>query len=72
MVVIRLNPTSDAVPFGYMIMTINRASGLPMSIIYDMDGDKIVVNIDKIATSQTPFKRFSRRDYKGYEWVDFR
>jgi len=71
-IAIRLDPkTDETLVFGHIVVTINSKSGLPTSILYDMDGDSVRVVIESITSSSAP-KRFERREYKKYEWIDFR
>lgn len=71
-IVIRLDPLSDNIPFGHLILAINLETKLPKSIIYDMSGDKIQVDIKGFTTSLLPLKLFVPTHYSDYEWIDFR
>ena len=71
-VTVRLDPKSeDALSLGYIVVRMDIKSGLPTSIIYDMDGDSVRIIIESFTASSSP-KKFERGEYKKYEWIDFR
>ena len=69
---VRLDPLSqDAMSLGHIVVRVDASSGLPTSIVYDMNGDSVSIVIESFATSSPPMK-FDREEYKNYEWIDFR
>ena len=39
---------------------------------YDYDGEQVGIAVLGVAPLDTPLKAFSKGDYKGYEFIDFR
>ena len=44
----------------------------PESLRYDYDGEQVGIAVLGVAPLDTPLKAFSKGDYKGYEFIDFR
>ncbi len=57
---------------GTVTVTIVTATARPQSLVYDYDGERIVITIQSVAPLATSLKRFDRSKYAGYEWIDFR
>ena len=71
--VVRLTPTSaDASPAGEILVTVDTAAMRPVSLRYDYDGEQVGIAVLGVAPLDTPLKAFSKGDYKGYEFIDFR
>lgn len=71
--VVRLTPTSaDASPAGEILVTVDTAAMRPESLRYDYDGEQVGIAVLGVALLDTPLKAFSKGDYKGYEFIDFR
>ena len=71
--VVRLTPTSaDASPAGEILVTVDTAAMRPESLRYDYDGEQVGIAVLGVAPLDTPLKAFSKGDYKGYEFIDFR
>lgn len=71
--VVRLAPTSaDASPAGEILVTVDTAAMRPESLRYDYDGEQVGIAVLGVAPLDTPLKAFSKGDYKGYEFIDFR
>ena len=71
--VVRLTPTSaDASPAGEILVTVDTAAMRPESLRYDYDGEQVGIAVLCVAPLDTPLKAFSKGDYKGYEFIDFR
>ncbi len=71
--VVRLTPTSaDASPAGEILVTVDTAAMRPESLRYDYDGGQVGIAVLGVAPLDTPLKAFSKGDYKGYEFIDFR
>jgi len=67
--VVRLTPTSaNASPAGEILVTVDTAAMRPESLRYDYDGEQVGIAV----LGDTPLKAFSKGDYKGYEFIDFR
>ena len=71
--VVRLTPapgnTSSA---GNIVLTVDTAAMRPVSLRYDYDGEQVGIAVLGVAPLDTPLKAFSKGDYKGYEFIDFR
>ena len=71
--VVRLTPapgnTSSA---GNIVLTVDTAAMRPESLRYDYDGEQVGIAVLGVAPLDTPLKAFSKGDYKGYEFIDFR
>ena len=71
--VVRLTPTSaNASPAGEILVTVDTAAMRPKSLRYDYDGEQVGIAVLGVAPLDTPLKAFSKGDYKGYEFIDFR
>ena len=71
--VVRLTPTSaNASPAGEILVTVDTAAMRPESLRYDYDGEQVGIAVLGVAPLDTPLKAFSKWDYKGYEFIDFR
>lgn len=71
--VVRLTPTSaNASPAGEILVTVDTAAMRPESLRYDYDGERVGIAVLGVAPLGTPLKAFSKGDYKGYEFIDFR
>ncbi|WP_229027661.1 LolA-like protein [Alistipes finegoldii] len=71
--VVRLTPTSaNASPAGEILVTVDTAAMRPESLRYDYDGEQVGIAVLGVAPLDTPLKAFSKGDYKGYEFIDFR
>ena len=71
--VVRLTPTSaDVSPAGEILVTVDTAAMRPESLRYDYDGEQVGIAVLGVAPLDTPLKAFSKGDYKGYEFIDFR
>lgn len=69
---IRLDPVSGgAAPVGVVTVTLDTATRLPRSLVYDYDGERIAVEIVRTTPGAT-LPRFDRSRYPGYEIIDFR
>ena len=53
-------------------MTVDTAAMRPLSLSYDYDGEQVGIAVLGVAPLDTPLKAFSKGDYKGYEFIDFR
>ena len=70
---VRLTPTSaNASPAGEILVTVDTAAMRPESLRYDYDGEQVGIAVLGVAPLDTPLKAFSKGDYKGYEFIDFR
>ena len=47
------------------------ADGSPRAVIYDLDGERMRIEIRRIEPS-VEVRRFDAADYAGYELIDFR
>ena len=51
---------------------VDAASALPSSVTYEVDGDRIRIDILAIRKSSEPLRRFDAARYAGFEIIDFR
>lgn len=71
--VVRLTPTSaNASPAGEILVTVDTAAMRPESLRYDYDGEQVGIAVLGVAPLDAPLKAFSKENYKGYEFIDFR
>ena len=57
---------------GSVTVTVDTAAMRPVSLRYDYDGEQVGIAVLGVAPLDTPLKAFSKGDYKGYEFIDFR
>lgn len=72
--VVLLRPVSGGSGLsGDITLTVSVQSPLqPKSIVYEFDGEQVVVRILRFALSAAPPETFDRAACTGYEWIDFR
>lgn len=71
--VVRLTPTSeDGSSTGTVEVTISTSTMRPVSLGYDYDGERVTVRILGVGAPQAPLRHFERKNYDGYEMIDFR
>ena len=71
-VVVQLTPRQKSEQGGVMEVTIDARTSLPKSIIYQLSGESIRVDIDHIASVATTPAKFNAAKYHGFEIIDFR
>ena len=71
-VVLRLTPSKKSAQSGVVEITIDSRNNLPKSIVYRPAGERVCVDIAKIATTNALPKRYNPEDVKGFEIIDFR
>lgn len=70
--VVRLEPRAGKkTPTGTVTVTLDTASGLPRSIVYDFDGAELTVGVVRIVPGAV-LPVFDEGRYAGYEVIDFR
>lgn len=69
-VVVRLTPTDGTA--GTIDVTVSTATWLPSKLVYDLNGDSVVVEISGIAATTQRLAAFDASAYNGYEIIDFR
>lgn len=57
---------------GEILLTLESATGKPLSIAYILYDDRIDVKIKSITSRKSAIPTFSKGAYKGYDMVDFR
>ena len=71
--VVRLTPSDEgASATGTVEVTVVTSTMRPERLDYDYDGERVTVRIVGIAAPEAPLRRFERKNYDGYEMIDFR
>ena len=71
--VIRLEPKAESKQsVGSIEVAMNLKSHLPQRVEYNYDGERIVVKIESVGSLSGGVAQFDKRNYKGYEMIDFR
>lgn len=71
--VVRLTPASGSdTPAGSVVVTVSTATMHPEALDYDYDGERVTVHVVGVGAPSAPLKRFERKNYDGYEMIDFR
>lgn len=63
---------NDIMEEGDIYITIDAATGKPLSLLYTLYEDEAYIDIKSIASDSTPVKKFASSDYRGFEMIDFR
>lgn len=63
---------NDIMEEGDIYITIDAASGKPLSLLYTLYEDEAYIDIKSIASDNTPVKKFASSAYRGFEMIDFR
>ena len=71
-VVLRLSPRQKSEQGGVMEVAIDARTSLPKSIVYQLSGESIRVDINHIASVATTPAKFDESKYQGFEIIDFR
>lgn len=45
---------------------------LPTAVIYEIDGDRVRIDIRSVTVHEASPRTFDAENYAGYEWIDFR
>lgn len=69
---VRLTPRAKDSSIGHVTVTVSTASMQPLSLAYDYDGERIDIAFEHIGPPDGPLRRFARKDYADYEFIDFR
>lgn len=70
---VRLTPAGKGnAASGNVTVTISTATMRPQSLEYDYDGEHVGIAVGEISPLSTPVKSFTRAEYPGYEFIDFR
>ena len=71
--VVRLTPAAgNDSPAGSVTVTVDTAAMRPLSLFYDYDGEQVLVNVLEVAPLAGHVRRFDRKNYADYEFIDFR
>lgn len=70
--VIRLTPRSVRSAVGVIDIEIDKTRSLPVSVIYEVDGDRVRIDIRVISEREASARAFDQDKYPDYEWIDFR
>ena len=57
---------------GDVTLTVDTATMRPRSLSYDYDGEQVLVNVLEVAPLAGHVRRFDRKNYADYEFIDFR
>lgn len=70
---VTLTPVSmSAAATGTITVTVSTASMRPLSLAYEYDGGGVGITVGGVAPLKTPLKTFDKKNYTGYEFIDFR
>lgn len=69
---VRLVPVSADTGITTLELTLDTSSLLPLSVAYDLDGERVEVVLSSFRPSAREPDRFHASDYPGYELIDFR
>lgn len=67
---LRLTPVDKGAAMSSITVDV-AADGSPRAVIYDLDGERMRIEIRRIEPS-AEVRRFDAADYAGYELIDFR
>lgn len=70
--VIRLTPRSVRSAVGVIDIEIDKTRSLPVSVTYEVDGDRVRIDIRAISEREASARAFDQDKYPDYEWIDFR
>lgn len=70
-IALRLTPRSKTT-LTTIELTLDKHSGLPVSVVYGAEDLRIAIAIVSFAKSVSAFPALRREDFAGYEWIDFR
>ena len=51
---------------------LDTARSLPTAVIYEIDGDRVRIDIRSVTVHEASPRTFDAENYAGYEWIDFR
>ena len=71
-VVIRLTPLRIQSAVGNIDVEVDTTRSLPASVVYEIDGDRVRIDIRSVTAHEASPRTFDADDYTGYEWIDFR
>lgn len=63
---------NDIIEEGDIYITIETSTGRPLSILYTLYEDEVLVKITDMRSDSTPVKKFAKAEYRGFEIIDFR
>lgn len=70
---VRLTPSDgEASATGTVVVTVSTSTMRPERLEYDYDGERVTVRILGVAAPEAPLRRFDRKNFDGYEMIDFR
>lgn len=70
--VVRLIPLERHAAVGMIEVCIDPRSALPRSVVYEIDGDRVIIHVRTIAPGKEPPRGFDAAAYAEYEFIDFR
>ena len=70
--VIRLTPLRIQSAVGQIDVEVDTARSLPTAVIYEIDGDRVRIDIRSVTVHEASPRTFDAENYAGYEWIDFR
>ena len=70
--VIRLTPLRIQLAGLRVVVEVYTARSLPMAVIYEIDGDRVRIDIRSVTVHEASPRTFDAENYAGYEWIDFR
>ena len=57
---------------GQIDVEVDTARSLPTAVIYEIDGDRVRIDIRSVTVHEASPRTFDAENYAGYEWIDFR
>lgn len=69
---VRLTPMAKGSTVGHITLVVATAAMRPLSLAYDYDGERIEVVVERVEPLDEPLRRFDRKAYADYEFIDFR
>lgn len=69
---IRLTPLRVQSAVGNIDVEVDTVQSLPVAVVYEIDGDRVRIDIRSVTAREASPRTFDADDYAGYEWIDFR
>ncbi|MEG1673131.1 MAG: LolA-like putative outer membrane lipoprotein chaperone [Alistipes sp.] len=69
---VRLTPKSSKSSMSTMTVTVDTQQMQPKSLLYDFDGNRVEITVQRMSAAKSAPRVFNRVEYKTYELIDFR
>ncbi len=70
--VVRLTPANKDAATGEILVTLSTSPVRPVELVYDFDGERIVVTVTRIAPLSAALPHYDPAAFQGFETIDFR